>query len=112
VSAAQYSLPWTGLEPSTPSHARLVLHPEARQGLRPSKACAERLLWAKNDRLPQLLSAVHLGICPRPLYDRAVIENPELIAQMERDYFKAGMWERERYGDLYAEFTTRQAVQA
>ena len=107
----QPSFAWTGFIPSTPVHARLVLRPELK-GLRPSRACAARLLWFRDHRLPELLSLVHVGLCDRGLYESAVLENPERIAQMERDYFDAALWEKRRYGSIAAEFTTRLGVAA
>jgi len=62
--------------------------------------------------LAELLSLVHAGLCDRGLYESVVLENPERIAQMERDYFDAALWEKRRYGCIAAEFTTRLGVAA
>jgi len=110
TTTSQLILPWIW-QPETPVTARLVIRHELG-GLRPSLACAQRLLWFRGNRLAELLSAVHLGVAQRALYESAVLENPERIAQMERDYFDAAMWERKRYGNIKAEFTTRLGVAA
>ena len=107
---AQFSFAWPFHDLAVPATKRLVLNPEAQEGLRPSKACAERLIWARDHRLNELQSAVHAGICPRALYESVVLENPAMVAQLERDYFEAAMWEKKRYGDVYAQF--REAVAA
>lgn len=111
--AAQTSFTWLELVPSVPANvnrARLVLNPEAQEGLRPSRECAERLLWAKYDRLSELLSAVHRGIAHRAHYEFALLENPSLVAQMEADYLHACKWEQGRYGNVYATFNRKVGV--
>ena len=107
--AAQLSLAWSGFVPVTPVHARLIVRAELT-GLRPSLACAERLLWARDRRLSELLSQVHAGLAPRALYESVVRNNPEMVAQLERDYLRAADWERRRYGNIKAEFTRRLEV--
>jgi hypothetical protein len=69
-------------------------------GIHPTKNCLARLRWAERDRLPNLLSAVHRGICPRELYEAAVKENPKVIAELRKAVGKAAKWELKRYGCL------------
>lgn len=69
-------------------------------GIHPTKFCLARLRWAERDRLPNLLAAVHAGICPRELYEAAVKENPKVIAKLRKDVGKAAKWELKRYGCL------------
>src|SRR6185437_14463594 len=77
-----------------------VPDPDFYSGLHPAKFCLARLRWAEHDRLPQLLSAVHIGICPRALYEAAVLENPELIAELRASVAHAAVWELQRFGCL------------
>jgi hypothetical protein len=78
--------------------------PEAKAdfyyGIHPAKHCLARLRWAEHDNLTNLLSAVHSGICPRPLYEAAVAEQPEFIAELRNDVGRAAIWELTRYGCL------------
>ena len=69
-------------------------------GIHPTKHCLARLRWAEQDRLPDLLAAVHAGICPRELYEAAVKENPAFIAELRKAVGKAAEWELQRYGCL------------
>lgn len=69
-------------------------------GIHPTKHCLARLRWAERDRLPNLRSAVHRGICPRELYEAAVKENPKVIAELRKAVAKAAKWELKRYGCL------------
>lgn len=69
-------------------------------GIHPTKYCLARLRWAEQDRLPNLLSAVHLGICPRELYEAAVKEHPKVIAELREALGRTAVWELDRYGCL------------
>jgi hypothetical protein len=69
-------------------------------GIHPAKHCLARLRWAENDNLPNLLSAVHAGICPRPLYEAAVADHPRFVAELRLSVAEAAQWELQRYGCL------------
>jgi hypothetical protein len=69
-------------------------------GIHPTKHCLARLHWAEHDSLPNLLSAVHAGICPRELYNAAVLENPTFIVELRDAVGHAAEWELQRYGCL------------
>jgi hypothetical protein len=61
-------------------------------GSHPTKHCLARLRWAEHDNLPNLLSAVHTGLCPRPLYEAAVAEHPRFLAELRNDVGVAAVW--------------------
>jgi hypothetical protein len=69
-------------------------------GIHPTKHCLARLRWAEYDNLPNLLSAVHSGICPRELYEAAVLTQPKFIAELRVSVAGAAAWELNRYGCL------------
>lgn len=62
--------------PSRPAEGDSVYY-----GIHPTKFCLARLRWAAQEALPNLLSAVYAGICPGPLYEAAVLDNPLLIIE-------------------------------
>jgi hypothetical protein len=69
-------------------------------GIHPTKFCLARLRWAEQEALPNLLSAVYSGICPGPLYEAAVLDNPLLIIELRKSVGEAAEWELQRYGCL------------
>jgi hypothetical protein len=73
--------------------------PDFYVGIHPTKYCLARLNWAISDCLPNLLSAVHAGICTRELYEAAVQENPAFTAELCSSVADAA-WELNRYGCL------------
>jgi hypothetical protein len=66
-------------------------------GIHPTKHCLARLRWAEHENLPNLLSAVHAGICPRPLYDAAVEDHSRFLAELRDAVGMAAVWELQRY---------------
>jgi hypothetical protein len=66
-------------------------------GLHPAKHCLARLRWAEQNNLQNLLSAVHAGICPRPLYEAAVEDHPRFLAELRDAVGMAAVWELQRY---------------
>jgi hypothetical protein len=75
-------------------------HAEFDCGIHPTKHCLARLRWAENDNLPNLLSAVHNGLCPRALYEAAVVDHPRFLAELRQSVAEAAAWELQRYGCL------------
>jgi hypothetical protein len=69
-------------------------------GIHPTKHCLARLRWAEHDNLPNLLSAVHSGICPRELYEFAVADHPRFLAELRDSVANAAQWELKRYSCL------------
>jgi hypothetical protein len=79
----------------------LYFDPDAQSGLRPTRACAERLIWFRDKQLPELLMAQ--GV-PRGLYEATVANNPKRIAEMEEQYRAAVQYEMDRHGNVAAVF--------
>src|SRR5690242_20515889 len=77
-----------------------VPDPDFYTGIHPTQYCLSRLRWAEHEALPQLLSAVHMGICPRPLYEAAVRRHSEFVTEFRHSVALAAAWELERYGCL------------
>jgi len=69
-------------------------------GIHPTKHCLARLRWDEHENLPNLLSAVHSEICPRALYEAAVLDHPRFLAELRDAVGMAAVWELQRYRRL------------
>lgn len=69
------------------------------RGIRPSRACAERLTWFECDRIDQLTAEFRKDGISLEFLQAAKSENPARIAEMRRQLADAIRWETARYGD-------------
>lgn len=79
----------------------LYFDPEAQSGMRPTRACARRYLWFRDERLSLLLAGVSNDFEMRH-YSAAVLENPARIAAMMDAYLSAWRFEVQTFGNAAA----------
>lgn len=68
------------------------------RGMRPVRACLDRLNWFQFDRIDQLTAEFRKGGIPLEFLNSAKAENPARIAAMQSDLAAAAAWELNRYG--------------
>jgi hypothetical protein len=78
----------------------LFLDPENQEGLRPTRDCGRRLLWAIYDAVPEMEAAHKAGIAPLGLLEAVIANHQELVHRYNDSYLDAFRWERQRFGNV------------